>query len=184
MTSSVGETSILIYGMLTRIKERCIRLIIPFPRIIFSDNAAAHEATFKKVFPQVLAGQDLVHLIKRPLEHVKRNHDFYGSFCKAFHEAFTTSTKVPVKSRNGKMYNVKGPLDAPDVIIDRVEKVIAHWNTTFPDLLNDAFFKSWETQKTNIRKYVFEVYINGMYHHFYFILLNRVFKSSFFWIRR
>jgi hypothetical protein len=117
---SKGETSAMLTGMLLEVKERCERLRITYPTVIFTDNAAAQEAYINRVFPDCKVGQDLKHLINRTLEFVTRTNNHYGAFCKDFHQAFTLSTKQLVTSRNGEKYYVNGRLDDPKTMINRV----------------------------------------------------------------
>ena len=160
-SSAKGETKELIIQLLRSIKARCDKHGWPYPQVIFTDNAIAHEKSIKSVFPDIRVAQDLKHLINRPLEFISKSHPFSGDFSRSFHGAFTMSVEKNVQSRNLNWYKVPGPLDSPEVIIKRVDSVISDYHKNYSDLFNKEFFKTWETQKEQIHKYVFEVYVNG-----------------------
>lgn len=158
---SKGETAVMMESMLRKVKERCDRHRLSYPDAIFTDYANAHEACIKRIFPDCKVGQDLKHLINRPLEFVSRSHQHYGAFCKAFHQAFTQSSPQIARSRNGGLYNVAGLLDTAPMIIDRVDKVIDMYTRQCPGLIKADFAKCWATQKPQIEKYIFDPVING-----------------------
>jgi len=156
--SSKGETKELIKNELDIIKNRCKD--DEMPEIIFTDNAGSHEASIKKVFPRAKVGQDLKHLINRPLEHCAKSHEHYSAFSIAFHGAFTDNPEVIQRSRSGKIVNVPGMLPGPDEIIRRAEIVISRFKALCSaGLFLKDFDHVWENQKEQIHLYIFEANI-------------------------
>jgi len=164
-SSSVRETTVAIKSILNVSKTRSDRLNSPYPRVIFTDNAGAQENAIKSVFPGCRVGQDLKHVINRVIDHCSKGHTLYGSFCQHFHGALAGTSKVPVQSRNGKWYEVSSPLRDPADIISAGDRSINYFKD-LPDcngLFSQSFEGAWILQKEVIRKYVFEIYVDGTY---------------------
>lgn len=140
-----------------------------YASVVFTDNAAAHETCIKSVLPGCKVGQDLKHLINRVLENCSKNHPLYAQFCKNFHGALVGCSKVPAQSRNGKVYYVPEPLKEPETIITCGDAMIKHFKSlpSGPTLFTNSFDTTWNYQKTQIRRYIFEVYVNGKTHIYF-----------------
>ena len=142
---------------LRKLKHRCDRMNIPYPRFFVCDDAGAWEKVIVLVFDEAQVAQDVKHLINRQLEILGTGCEAAAEFSVAFHGAFT-SPEVPVRSRTGKVHMFDGMLDPPEDIIRKAEKVIRHYEEIYAHLFSEKFYKSWEIQKLNILKYVHEVY--------------------------
>jgi len=151
------ETAAVIKAELLKLKARCDRMGVPYPKYFVCDDAGAWEKVVLSVFEDAEVKQDTKHLINRPVEILGTVCEGAAEFSVAFHGAFTAS-EVPVRSRTGKVHMFDGPLDPPEVIIQKAEKVIRQYELVYPSLFSTEFKRSWETQKANILKYVHEVY--------------------------
>jgi hypothetical protein len=159
---SKKETSSAIIEELKNIKCRCDRHNWSYPQYIICDNAAAYVKTVRKVFPNARIGQDLKHLINRPLETLSKGKEGSAEFFIDFHRAFNTGAKIVVKSRNGKVYKFDAPLDKPELMIERANKVISNYSAIYPDLIKPEFHRIWEIQKPLVQEYIFDPLADGM----------------------
>jgi hypothetical protein len=160
-TSIPGETSAALERELRSIKSRCDELHVDYPTYFICDDAKCWENTVKKVFKDAKVQQDLKHLINRCIEVVGASKPGAASFSKDFHKAFTTDDDMVVRSRNNSKHKVKAPLDPPEIIIARAEKVIRNYRDVYPTLLSAEFQAVWENQKPQIHAYVADPIVDG-----------------------
>jgi hypothetical protein len=56
---------------------------------------------------------------------------------------------------------VEAPLDNGKTIIERCEKLIAHYRSVYPTMFSASFDSVWETQKPQIEKYIEDPIVDG-----------------------
>jgi hypothetical protein len=89
----------------------------------------------------------------------------YGRACAEFHGAITAGGRtVPVLSRNGNYYEVKAPLDKGEVILSRLEAVVAHLKKEAPDLFLSSFNQTFDNQKHEVLNYLFDPIVDGKWY--------------------
>jgi len=88
----------------------------------------------------------------------------YGEFTADFHHAFFGKETIPVVGRDNKVYKIPAPLALPDNIISRCDEVIARYKAISQSqgLFKPDFDSCWETQKPQIKKYIFDGFQNGI----------------------
>jgi hypothetical protein len=156
-----GETSAALERELRAIKRKCDEQNSAYPTFFICDDAKSWEKTIKKVFRDAIVLQDLKHLINRCVEVIGASKPGAASFSKDFHKAFTTDNEIVVTSRTGSKHKIKAPLDPPETIIERAEKVIRNYRENYPTLLSAEFQAVWDNQKPQIIAYVADPIVDG-----------------------
>jgi hypothetical protein len=103
------------------------------------------------VFPEAIVIQDIKHLINRMVGQLNKSSPSYGAACTMFHGAITGG-KIFVKSRNGKIYEIDGPLPDPETMIKKLEQCIENCKRLDSTMFKADFAATVETQKGHIRK--------------------------------
>jgi len=141
---------------LTQYLDKCANKELIMPKYVTVDDCCTMRDSIEKTFAAfdqtVVVLQDVKHLINRLIEQLLKTHKEYTSCCSEIHRAIVGS-KQPFQSSNGKSIMYPSKLDNGDVIIRRVNGVIAHfYKEGWGGVFKTEFSAAWVRQQVHFTK--------------------------------